>query len=403
MGRFTYVARTSEGTEVKGTLHAPSISGARAALIDRNLSVEQVEARKSVLRRHVGRGKVPRPELMHFSRQLAAFVRAGVPLLESIEVIGEEASNPKMRQTMATIAEGLRAGDTFSDALAAHPKVFPNYYLAAVRSAELTGRLDSVLDQVGRYLERDLDARRKLKSALTYPALIVVMSIGAILVLTMFVLPRFQTFFESLGGKLPATTRMLLAITQFVSGWWWAILVVFAGLIAGSIAMFRTERGRALRDRIVLRLPVVGKVVRYAIVERACSMLSSMVRAGVSLPEAMVAAGGGTGNAVYQRALAKAREEMMHGDGFAHPIARTGLFPTSVVQMIRVGEDTGTLDDQLDSAARFYELELDFAIKRLTTLFEPAIILTLGVMVAFVALAMVQAMYGILSQAGSLQ
>ena len=401
MARFNYTARTASGSEVSGTIKAPSVSGARAALLDRDLLVEAVEERRSILRTRIGSGKVPRSELMHLSRQLAAFVRSGVPLLESIEVIGEEASNPAMRTTMRAIAESLRAGDTFSDALAAHPKVFPPFYVAVVRSAELTGRLDSVLDQVARYLERDVEARRKLRGALVYPALIVVMSVVAVAVLTGFVLPRFRSFFASFDADLPATTKLLLSVTDFASTWWWLLLGGFVALVVTWVAFMRTARGRGLRDRMLLRMPIVGNVVRYAIVERSCSMLSSMVRAGVPLPEAMQATGDGTGNQVYRREMGLAREQMLRGEGFARPIARTGLFPTSVVQMMRVGEDTGTLDEQLEAAARFYELELDFAIKRLTTLFEPAVILTLGLVVGFVALSMVQAMYGILSQVGS--
>lgn len=401
MSRFAYIAQRRDGEEVRGTMKAPSVSSARAALADRDLTVHIVEERPPLLKRQFG-SRVPRADVMHVSRQLAAFIRAGVPLLEGVDVLAEESGNPALRRALRAIGEALRAGDTFSQALANQPKVFPPFMIAVVQSAELTGRLDNVLDQVARYVDRDLEARRKLKQALTYPALILVLSIGAIAVLTGFVLPRLKSFLTSFGGELPATTRVLLGAADFVSAWWWALLGGLVAAIVGTTTAVRTPRGRLARDKMLLRLPLIKQIVRYAIVERTCRMLGSMVRAGVPLPDAMAATSRGSGNAVFVRELANARESMLHGDGFARPIARTGLFPAPVVQMMRVGEDTGTLDDQLEAAASFYEAELDFSLKRLTTMFEPAMILTMGLMVAFVALAMVQAMYGVLTQAGKL-
>ena len=401
MSTFTYHARTPSGEEVVGRLRAPNVSSVRARLLDRELVVESVDEKRGFLTADIGKGKVKRSEVMHLARQLAAFVRTGVPLLEAIEVIAEESPNPAMRRTLRTIIDALRSGWTFSDALGTHRRIFPTYLVAAVRSAELTGRLDTVLEHVARYMERDLEARRKVKAALTYPAVILALSVVTVGVLAGFVLPRFRAFFSSFDAELPLTTKILLNSASFVGAWWWALMIGFAGIVFASVWFARSARGRAIRDRVILRLPVIGRIVKYTIAERFCRMLGSMISAGVPLPDAMSTTAAGTGNTLYQDGLMKMRDEMIMGEGFARPLARTGLFPGAINQIVRVGEDTGSLPEQLESAASFYEVELDFSIKRMTSLFEPLAIVGMALMVGFVALAMVQAMYGVLNQVGA--
>lgn len=398
MPTFAYAALSPDGSTVEGKVKASSTGLAKSLLAERDLHVLHVSEHRGAMQVELTRRKVKRAELMHLSRQLAAFVRAGIPLLQALETIADETTNPALRRALNSIASLVAGGDTFSQALGQHPDVFPPFYIGIVRSAEVTGHLDSVLDQVSKYIERDLEAIRKIRSALTYPAVILMLSIATVTILATFVLPRFKKFFESLNAELPLTTRMMLGVESFFAHWWWALLAVVVVSVAGFIAFIRTARGRAWRDRTVLRLPVIGETARYAIVERFCRMLSSMVRAGVPLPEAMSVSADGTNNVVYANALHIAREEMMRGDGIARPIQRTDLFPSAVSQMIRVGEDTGSLDTQLDTAAEYYEQELDHRIKKLTNLFEPAIIVAMGVMVGFVAVAMISAMYGIFQQ-----
>ena len=218
------------------------------------------------------------------------------------------------------------------------------------------------------------------------------------IILVSYVLPRFETFFDSFDAQLPLTTRMLLNTSRFFEKWWPVIITVIVGSLVLGFLYFRSKRGHLTRDKMLLRLPAIRDVVRYAIVERFCRILAAMTRAGVPIPDAMTAAGDATNNLVYQAALANVREEMMRGHGLAGPISEAHLFPGSAVQMIRVGEQSGTLDRQLDIAADFYERELKLKLKHLTTLFEPAVIIVMGVMVGFVAIALVQAMYGIFHQ-----
>lgn len=399
MPKFTYVATDRDGLAASGTKKADSREAAELALLEEQFRDIRVTAKRGLLNAEVTAPRVKREEVMHLSRQLSAFIRAGLPIVDAVHTLGEESDNSTMRTMMAEVEEGLRTGETLSDCLDRHPKIFPDFYRGILRSAELTGQLDTVLDQLATYLERDLEARRKIKAALIYPAIIAGMSAVTVVVLATFVLPRFKVFFASLNATLPLPTRMLLSFTDFLTQWWWLLISIGAAFIVGFLLALRTERGRHARDRVVLRLPIIGDTVQFALVERFCRILASMVSAGVSLPEALRVASGSLHNLVYQRALVGVGEAMLEGEGIARPLADTKLFPSTAAQMMRVGEDTGTLDTQLEVAARFYERELDYKIKRLTALFEPVVIMVMGVIVGFVAIALVSAMYGIFDQA----
>ncbi|MCW2544528.1 MAG: pilC [Frankiales bacterium] len=344
--------------------------------------------------------KVPRKDLMHFSRQLAVFIKAGIPILEALEVIREELPNKHFLSILDALVDDLQGGATFADALSAHEDAFPAYYVGILRSAELTGHLDDVLLQLSEYIERDVEARRKVVSALTYPAVIAVMSVVVVVVLTVYVMPKFQVFFEGLHAKLPAPTRALLAISSILTTYWFVFVGAGVLIAATLVISIRSTSGRYHRDRILLRLPVIGELVRFAALERFCRILSSMTAAGVPLPDALRVTADAISNEVFRRGLMSAREAMMRGEGLAQPLAETELFPAAARQMMRVGEATGTLDAQLETAAAYFDRELDFKIKRFTDLFEPAVLLTMGLVVGFVAIALVSAMYGIFRQVG---
>jgi type IV pilus assembly protein PilC len=394
---FRYRARTEDGQLTRGRLTAPTRRQAINALTEDGVHVVGIREGRAwniqLGKRHVSRGA-----LMHFSRQLAAFVRAGVPILDALEVVEGETEDKILRGVLSDMLDSLRSGVRLADAAALHESVFPPFYVSILQSAEITGRLDEVLDRLAAYIERDMEARRKLESALVYPALILVFAVVAVSVLAGFVLPRFQSFFESFDAKLPLPTRILIHITDFIAAWGWLVGIVLVVSVVGAVAWFRSDRGRLMWDRLLLRTPVVGNVVRDAVAERFCRVLSSMVEAGVPLPEALQLSSAATNNIVFQNALAIARDEMMRGDGLAGPIGRTGVFPHAVTQMLRVGEETGTLADQLDAMASYFAQELDFRLKNLTTLFEPTVIVTVGLVVGFVAIALVSAMYGVYDQ-----
>jgi type IV pilus assembly protein PilC len=398
MPKFAYTAVAPDGRAAKGIEKADTRSAVEFALYERELRDIQVVEKKSFLQAEISGPRVKKDDLMHLSRQLAAFVHAGLPILDAVHTIAEETENSSVRRAMHDIEDGLRAGDRFSDCLDRHPKIFPPFYRGIVRSAELTGELDAVLRRLAIYIERDLEARRKVQSATIYPAVILVMSIVTVVVLATFVLPKFKVFFKSLDAKLPLPTRMLLAVTDFLTAWWWALLIGLAALILAVIITLRTEAGRYGKDRLLLAIPVVGTTIQYALVERFCRVLGSMVNAGVALPEALRVATEALRNRVYTRSLNGVNEAMLEGQGIAGPLAKTALFPATAVQMLRVGEQTGTLDNQLEVTAEYYETELDYKIKKLTALFEPAVIIVMGLLVGFVAIALVSAMYGVFGQ-----
>jgi type IV pilus assembly protein PilC len=399
MPKFAYVAAGPDGSVLKGVQEADTLTTARLALLSRDLDVTKIGEKRGALQLELTKTRIKSSELMHLSRQLAAFIRAGVPILDAIQILTDESSSRGVQRVMAEIGEDLRAGATLSDAFERHPQDFPDFYRGILRSAELTGRLDTVLDQLSVYIERDLEARRKIKGAITYPAIIIVMSILTVIVLATFVLPKFQVFFVSLDATLPLPTRMLMATTSFIGHMWWLLLGSMVLAVVLPLVGVRFASGRLLWHKILLRIPVLGETVRYAIVERYCRILSSMVSAGVPLNEAMTVARESVKNLVFDRGLRQAYDEMLQGGGLAKPLQATKLFPSTASQMIRVGEETGSLDAQLEVAAEYFERELDYKIKAVTALIEPAVLLVSGAIVGFVAIALVSAMYGIFKTA----
>jgi len=398
MASFRYQATTEAGNRTRGVTQATSLKTAMAGLVEQGFTVSQLKPKRNVLKFQITKEKLPQGELMHFSRQLSAFVRAGIPLIEALEVIEEEADDKTLRMVLQGVRESLITGETFSEALRPYETLFPKFYVDMVRAAELTGSLDDVLRELSGYIRRDLEARNKVKSALVYPSVILVMAIITVVVLSTFVLPRFRTFFSDFHARLPLPTRMLIGFTDFISNDWIYIIAALFLLVAIPTALVRTHRGRRVKDRLILRLPVVGPVMLFAIVERFCRLLATMMQAGVPLPEAMNVLGDATKNVIFQEGLADVHGAMMRGEGLARPMSDTKLFPGAVIQMIKVGENTGTLNEQLGVGSDYYGQELEYKIQRLTSLFEPAVIIFMGVAVGFVAVALISAMYGIYKQ-----
>jgi type IV pilus assembly protein PilC len=398
MPKFNYIAVGPDGAQIKGCEEAPTFAALGQLLHGRDLTIKEAREKKSIMQFEITRKKVPRKDLMHFSRQLSAFLKASVPILDALETMQEEMSNKLFRAALEDIVDNIKAGASFSAAAKAHPEAFPPVYLGMLESAELTGNLDKVLDQLSEYLERELEARRKVISALTYPAIVGFMSVATVFVLAIFVLPKFRDFFASLDATLPLPTRILLGASGFISDQWWMFPIIAASVAGFAFWTVRSEKGRAFRDQRILSLPVIGDLATHIILERFCRVLASMAGAGVPIPEALAVTTDGTNNVVWKTKLSAAREALMRGEGLAQPMTETGLFPAAARQMFRVGEETGTLDQQLDTAANYFEKELDYKITRFTNMFEPAVIIFMGLVVGFVAIALVTAMYGIFNQ-----
>ena len=396
--KFRYTAETLDGQSVKGEIEASSVNAARNELAVRGMRVTKIVERKG-LQADVTKQKVPLVEIMHFSRQMATFVKAGVPVTEAIETIRRDTKNKRFAAALADINERVSAGYSISEGVNRHADIFPAYFVAMLGSAELTGKVDEAFDQLHSYIKRDLELSRAVRKALIYPSILFVVAIGVTLLITIFVIPRFAKFFDEFGAELPLPTRMLMAVADFVGS--------PAGIITGVVAIAavvalviytRTPPGRKALHGALIKAPAIGTVMTYAATERFTRVLSVLLEAGVPLPDALPNAIDCSNNLVFKERLTVATESTLAGNGFADPLASTNLFPTTVVQMVRVGERTGDLTAQLDNVATFFEDELDYAVEKMTQWFEPIVILFIGGVVGFVALAMVSAMYGIYGQ-----
>lgn len=405
MARFRYEAETIDGSAIRGQIQAPSANAARNQLAVQGMRVTRIAERKRFAEIEVTRQRVPLVEIMHFSRQMGTFLRAGVALPEALENLREDTRTKRFAAVLGDLIEQVTAGRSVAEAIAVHDDVFPPYFIAMLGSAEFTGRLDDAFDRLHTYLKRDLELSRQVRKALIYPAILLVVAIAVSVMIVVFVIPKFADFYAGFttkdGGtpELPLPTRMLIAISDFVqSGWGVATLVAAVVTSVAAFVWTRGDRGRRALDGLLLRLPLIGTVVTYSATERFSRVLSVLLGAGVSLPQALPTAIECSDNAVFRERLTAATDEVLSGAGFAEPIRDTGLFPKPVVQMVRVGERTGELADQLANAASFYEDEVSYSVEKLTQWLEPLVLVFIGIVVGFVALSMVSAMYGIYNQ-----
>ena len=338
------------------------------------------------------------PVVMAFSRQLSSFLEAGIPVLDALAIVEEQADSAQMRAVIADVRSSIHRGTGFAEAVNAHPEVFPAYYRAMLASAEYTGDLDQVLSQLATYMERDIAARRQVKSALTYPVLVLVIAVAAMIVMSVFVLPKFSGLYRGLGAQLPLPTRMLMGFTDFMTTSWPMILLAILVIVGVLGLVFGGARGKGRRDVVAMKLPLIGNLYSLISLERFCRVLSSLSLAGVPLPAAIGLSADSTNNSIFQSRMVSVRETLVRGGGLYEPMVETGLFPIAARQMIQVGERTGMLGSQLGKAANYYEREVSFTMKKATDLFAPVVILFVGLVVGFVAVAQIAAMYSIFGQ-----
>jgi type IV pilus assembly protein PilC len=396
MPKFAYSAIDATGAEIEGTTKADTVGTARQVLVEQNLFPIKIEESRGMFDFELTKEKVKKKNLMNFTRQLSVFVKAGIPITDALTVIGDESTDAALRRAITEMVDDLRNGGLFSQSAAQHPQVFPNYYIGILQAAELTGRLDESLDSLAGYLSREMETRSKVVGALAYPGVVMLLSFFTVMILAGYVLPQFKPLFEELGADLPLPTRMMLFVARFFGDLWFITVAGFL-LFMGTVAFLTmSSTGKQIFQRTILKVPVVGGIVEYAILERFCSVLHTMLAAGVAVPEAMHTTTEAVANVVYKEQLDIARQQMLEGSGFTQPLIETELFPGAARQMFKVGEETGTLDQQLEVAAEYFNRELEYKIKTFTTMFEPIMIVFVGLIVGFVAMALVSAMYGVL-------
>jgi type IV pilus assembly protein PilC len=363
---------------------------------DKEILAEFEERRRNFWEIEIGR-PVPQGVLLQVTRQLAAFTSAGIPIIDAINLLATTTKNKRMKQVLIDMGRAVNGGLTLPQAVKLNSKVFPEYYVAILDASERSGDLTSAFETLGSYLERDLASVRAVKSALYYPIILIALSIITIAVLCAVVLPRFSVLFASLGLSLPWATRALMNFSIFVSTWWWLLSLGLILSIAAFFYFYRRDRGRLAIDNFVLKIPIFGSVLELIALERFSRVLGSLADAGVPLPDALLLSASATGNRRYENSVKATREGVLQGQGLADPLEATKTFPAEAIQIIRVGEQSGQLVQQLGHAAEYYAKEVDFKLKNITSLIEPVILLVVGGGVGFVAIALVSAMYGIYS------
>jgi type IV pilus assembly protein PilC len=369
-------------------------------LLDRGYRVVSVRAARNgwrwIYRELPTFFRVSTADLVLFSRQLSTFIKVGVPITDAIKLLQDASSSGAFRAALEDICEDLDAGEAFSTSIQHHPNVFNELYVDMVRAAEYSGTLDRVLAQVASYLQRQDTAIKKLRSAMIYPAVILVLAIAVCTILIVFVLPNFVSIFHEFKAQLPLPTRILLSVGVFAQAWRLEIVAGLFVVIVAILVFMRSRPGRIFWDYALLRLPVLGSIVTYGIIERFTRTLSTMLRAGIPISSTFDVAIAASGNIKYRRGLESVKQRMVTGDGFSAPLEATGLFAPMMIRMIRVGEETGTLDSSLEQIADFLSEEMDYKVRNMIALMEPALVIAVGGAVGFVAVSVILPMYGLL-------
>jgi type IV pilus assembly protein PilC len=340
--------------------------------------------------------RVSTSDLVLFSRQLSTFIRVGVPITDAIKLLQTASGSGAFRAALGDICEDLDAGEAFSTSIQHHPNAFNQLYVDMVRAAEYSGTLDKVLAQVATYLQRQDTAIKKLRSALIYPAVILALAIAVCTILIVFVLPNFVSIFHEFGQKLPLPTQFLLNVGVFAQRWQIEIVLGIFFTITLALALSASRPGKIFWDYALLRLPVLGSIVTYGIIERFTRTLSTMLKAGIPISQTFDVAIAAAGNVKYRRGLESVKQRMITGDGFSAPLEATGLFAPMMIRMIKVGEETGTLDSSLEQIADFLSDEMDYKVRNMIALMEPALVIAVGGAVGFVAVSVILPMYGLL-------
>ncbi|MBM95603.1 MAG: type II secretion system protein F [Oceanospirillaceae bacterium] len=387
---FVWEGKNKRGQKVKGELSGPNMAVVKAQLRKQGISPEKVKRAPKPLMGGAAKGKkIKTADITFFTRQMATMIKAGVPLVQSFEIVSDGIDNPTMRNLIMGMRDKVAAGNDFASALKEYPQYFDELTCNLVESGEQAGALEAMLDRVAEYKEKTEALKSKVKKAMGYP--IATLSIAAIVtvVLLVKVVPTFEAMFTSFGSELPAPTQFVVDVSEFVQAYWLPV----AGVIAGIIITFKEamKRSAALRDnvdRITLKMPIFGDLTRKAAVARFARVLSTTFAAGVPLVEALESVAGAVGNAVYRDAVLSVRSEVATGQQMHFAMRSTGVFPNMVVQMTSIGEESGALDGMLDKAATYYEQEVDDAVDGLTAMMEPLIMAFLGVVVGGLLIAM---------------
>jgi type IV pilus assembly protein PilC len=381
---YEWEGKDRNGKQVRGELRAAGTNQVQAALRRQGVLLTKVKKRR------MRAGKAIKPkDIAIFTRQLATMMKAGVPLLQAFDIVGRGNANPSVAKLLNDVRSDVETGTSLSAAFRKFPKYFDNLYCNLVEAGEAAGILEELLDRLATYMEKTEAIKSKIKSALMYPTSVVVVAFIVVAIIMIFVIPAFKEVFTSFGADLPAPTLIVMGISEFFVSYWWLIF----GVLGGGIYFFlqawkRNEKVQRVMDRLLLRLPIFGTLIDKSCVARWTRTLSTMFAAGVPLVEALDSVGGASGNSVYADATAKIQQEVSTGTSLTSAMTNANVFPSMVLQMAAIGEESGSIDHMLGKAADFYEAEVDDMVAGLSSLMEPIIIVFLGVIIGGIVVSM---------------
>ena len=382
---YLWEGKDKKGKVIKGEMRAAGESFVNATLRRQGITVTKVKKQSAF----ASKGKITDKDITLFTRQLATMMKAGVPLLQAFDIVGKGHNNPAVAKLLGDIKADVETGSSLSTSFRKYPLYFDNLFCNLVGAGEQAGILDTLLDRLATYKEKIQAIKGKIKSALTYPISILVVAFVIVVIIMIFVIPAFKTLFEGFGADLPGPTLVVMAISDFFVTWWWAI---FASIGGGLWFFFytwkRSEKLQGTMDRLMLKLPIIGEIIRKATIARFSRTLSTMFSAGVPLVEALDSVAGAAGNRVYFDATKRIQSEISTGTSLTVAMQNANVFPNMVLQMTAIGEESGALDSMLSKVADFYEGEVDDAVDAMSSLMEPVIMVVLGTIIGGLVVAM---------------
>ena len=389
MPTFAYEGVDRKGMKIKGEMPARNMALAKVILRKQGITIKTIREKKKNILDKLSKKKISTLDITIFTRQLATMMKAGVPLVQSFEIVAEGLENPSMREIVLGIKGEVEGGNTFAGALKKYPQYFDNLFCSLVESGEQSGALETMLDRVAIYKEKSELLKQKIKKAMKYPITVIVVALVVTIILMVKVVPVFQDLFSSFGADLPAFTKMVVVMSEWMQKYWFLLIIVIATVISGFLeAKKRSKKFRDFLDKAALKAPIFGDLVYKAIIARYSRTLATTFAAGVPLIEALESTAGATNNVVYEEAVMKIREDVSTGQQLQFAMRLTNKFPSMAIQMVAIGEESGALDAMLDKVATHYENEVDNAVDGLTSMMEPLIMAVLGILVGGLVVAM---------------
>jgi type IV pilus assembly protein PilC len=386
---FLWEGKTRQGTVQKGEIAANNKDEVMALLRRQNIMPVNVTAKPREIKISFGAPKITDKDIVIFTRQLATMIDAGLPLVQCLEILGSQTENKALSKIITQVRTDVESGATFADALKKHPKVFDNLYVNMVAAGEAGGILDTILGRLASYMEKFARIKKQIKSAMIYPSVILFVAIAVVSILMIFVVPMLANMFSEMGGTLPLPTRIVIWLSDFLSGLGGiSIAVAFIGIFVGIKQWRKMESGLRITDGFAMKIPVMGMLIRKVAVAKFTRTMGTLLTSGVPILEGLMIVAKTAGNKVIEEAIMVTRQSVSEGKTLAEPLSKSKVFPAMVTQMIAVGEATGALDNMLNKIADFYDEEVDTAVTALTSMLEPMLMIFLGTTVGFVIVAM---------------